>query len=69
MPNGLTPAQYAKIRAEDAAKREKAYKEKIAKAGKFGDFAQWLKAGQKRTFAKLKYSDEDGKLYDGAVKK
>ncbi len=68
----MTAAQYDKIRAAEAAKREKAYKEKSAKAGKFGNFAKWLATrgapGEGHTYAKLKYSDGDGKKFDGLAK-
>lgn len=74
----MTAEEYKKVRAKDAAKREANYQKNVAKAGKFTDFTEWyakrgtdesgkwLNApGRGHTFAKLKYSDSDGKKYDG----
>jgi hypothetical protein len=80
VPTGLTAAEYAKIRAAEADKKEKSYQKNVAKAGKFIDFTEWYKKrgtdeagswlkapGKGHTFAKLKYEDQaDQKKYDGA---
>jgi hypothetical protein len=79
VPAGLTAEQYNKIRSADNTKREQSYQKNVAKAGKFTDFTawyakrgtnesgDWLKApGRGHTFAKLKYTDNDGKRYDGS---
>lgn len=41
MPNGLTKAQYEKIRAEEVAKKEANYKRNVAKAGIFEDYTEF----------------------------
>lgn len=40
-PNGLTPAEYDKIRKAEFAKKQKTYEEKSKKAFKFTDYTEW----------------------------
>mmetsp|Transcript_29290 Transcript_29290/g.52969 ORF Transcript_29290/g.52969 Transcript_29290/m.52969 type:complete len:165 (+) Transcript_29290:55-549(+) len=41
IPDGLSQAEYDKIRQNDLKKREENYKRNVAKAGKFEDFTEW----------------------------
>lgn len=43
IPNGLTKAQYEKIRSEEVAKKNANYQRNVAKAGKFEDYTEWYK--------------------------
>lgn len=55
IPAGLTPAQFQKIRDEDAAKKSGVYKKNVAKAGKFQDYtAFYIKRGTDTTDAWIK---------------
>jgi len=75
----LTAAQYAKFRADEAAKNDAKYSKNAAKAGKYTDFTQWyIKRGTDVTdawaksvtrghdFAKTKY-DWSGKKSEAAL--
>ena len=79
VPAGLTPAQYAKIREEDAKKKDSNYQKNVAKAGKFSDFdkfylsrgtdegGKWLKAPSRgHTMVKTKY-DFSGEKADAKI--
>ncbi|CAB9503810.1 expressed unknown protein [Seminavis robusta] len=79
VPDGLTQAQYNKIRAEAASKKEANYQRNVAKAGKFEDFTEfykqrgtseggsWLKAaGRGHKYVKTKY-DWSGEKKDTAT--
>lgn len=55
IPSGLTPAQFQKIRDDDAAKKSSFYKKNVAKAGKFQDYtAFYIKRGTDTTDAWIK---------------
>eukprot|EP00546_Thalassionema_frauenfeldii_P015621 CAMPEP_0178909286 /NCGR_PEP_ID=MMETSP0786-20121207/8420_1 /TAXON_ID=186022 /ORGANISM="Thalassionema frauenfeldii, Strain CCMP 1798" /LENGTH=121 /DNA_ID=CAMNT_0020581335 /DNA_START=124 /DNA_END=489 /DNA_ORIENTATION=+ len=41
VPDGLSAAQYQKVRDNDNARTDKNYQRNVAKAGKFTDFTQW----------------------------
>jgi hypothetical protein len=68
IPNGLTAAQYKKVREGEKATKDKNYQKNVAKAFKFNDFTDfylkrgtseggnWLNApGKGHTFTKTKY--------------
>jgi hypothetical protein len=76
VPEGLTAAQYAKVRNKDQAKKDKNYQKNVAKAGKYIDFTKWYldrgtdvsdkwvkTVSRGHTFAKTKY-DFSGKASD-----
>jgi hypothetical protein len=84
VPEGLTKAQYAKIRGAEAKKKEANYQKNAKKAGIFEDYtlfytkrgtdtsAAWKKSATLgHRMAKTKYdfdTDKYGKLYDGNTK-
>ena len=41
VPNGLTAAQFNKVRADEAAKKKARYEKNVKKAGIFEDFTEW----------------------------
>jgi hypothetical protein len=41
IPNGLTAAQYNKVRAAEVAKKKARYEVNVKKAGIFEDFTEW----------------------------
>merc|ERR1712029_170566 len=41
MGSGMTQAQYAQMRADEAAKKAKTYQKNVAKGGKFQVFTDW----------------------------
>lgn len=46
VPDGLTPAQYTKLREQEVAKKEQNYDRNVKKAGKFQDYTEfYLKRG------------------------
>jgi hypothetical protein len=84
VPNGLTTAQYQKIREGEAKKKDANYKKNVSKAGIFGDYNDFYinrgtdtsQAWKKQvtlghTMSKTKYDFDTvkfGKNYDGAQK-
>jgi hypothetical protein len=84
VPSGLTADQFKKVRAADAAKKDKSYKKNVAKAGVFEDYtAFYIKRGTDTSqgwkksvtlghrMAKTKYDFDtfkNGKKYDGGSK-
>ena len=81
VPQGLSKAEYKKIRTADLKKKEANYQRNVKKAGVFEDYTafynkrgtdtsqKWYKdINHGHRMAKTKYSfetDKDGKLYDG----
>jgi hypothetical protein len=78
VPDGLTAAQYEKVRAQEIAKKEQNYEKNVKKAGKFQDFTDfykkrgtelsqgWLKTVTRgHTMVKTKY-DWSGKKAESA---
>ena len=43
IPSGLTKAQYAKLRAEEVARKNAKYQQNAKKAGVYEDFTEWYK--------------------------
>ncbi|GKY94891.1 hypothetical protein MPSEU_000454000 [Mayamaea pseudoterrestris] len=84
IPSGLTKAEFEKVRARDAAKKEESYKKNVKKAFQFEDFTNfylkrgtseggsWLKApALGHRMAKTKYdwsNTADAKLFAASVK-
>jgi len=84
IPNGLTKAQYDKIRKNEQKKKSENYKKNVAKAGIFIDYTDWyLKRGTDNNdgwsksvtnghrMAKTKYDwqgTEESKFIEGAAK-
>ena len=82
VPDGLTKAQYKKLRADEQKKKEANYNRNAKKAGIFEDYTAfytkrgtdtkqgWYKDPNRgHRMAKTKYdfdTDKDGKKYDGA---
>jgi hypothetical protein len=84
VPDGLSAAQYSKVRAQEATKKANNYQRNVKKAGVFEDYTEfyvkrgtdtkqdWYKSatlGHRMT--KLKYeadTSSNGKKYDGASK-
>merc|ERR1719410_1780117 len=82
IPDGLTKAQYKKLRADEQKKKEANYNRNAKKAGIFEDYTAfytkrgtdtkqgWYKDPNRgHRMAKTKYdfdTDKDGKKYDGA---
>jgi hypothetical protein len=84
VPAGLTAEQFKKVRAADAAKKDKSYKKNVSKAGVFEDYTKfYIKRGTDTSqawkksptlghrMAKTKYDFDtfkNGKKYDGGAK-
>jgi hypothetical protein len=83
IPTGLSKAEYEKVRARDAAKKEASYKKNVQKAFKFEDFTQfylkrgtseggsWLKApalGHRMAKTKYDWSNTDAAKLFASVK-
>lgn len=79
VPNGLSAAEYNRIRKAEAEKKDKNYQRNVKKAGKFLGYDEfymkrgtgldfsWKKGGNGHTFAKTKYDYSGKKSQDAKV--
>jgi membrane protein involved in colicin uptake len=82
VPNGLTAAQYQKVRDQEASKKKSNYERNVKKAGVYEDYTEfyvkrgtdtsqkWYKSVTRgHRMAKLKYDieSENTKKYDGGL--
>jgi hypothetical protein len=82
VPNGLTAAQYQKIRDQEVSKKKNNYERNVKKAGIFEDYTEfyvkrgtdtsqnWKKSvtlGHRMAKTKYDMESENGKKYDGGL--
>jgi membrane protein involved in colicin uptake len=82
VPNGLTAAQYQKVRDQEASKKKSNYDRNVKKAGVFEDYTEfyvkrgtdtsqnWKKSvtlGHRMAKTKYDMESENGKKYDGGL--